>query len=90
MSTCAGMRKMGWTHGTDARLELSMLILACSQSLREHMEQRGTAVPQCSSIAGDHQQIMAISGNTTGCESMLAPTWNETGPCGHSSSAFLL
>lgn len=41
---------MGWTHGADIRLKLSMqweLIPVCSQSLSE---QRGTAAPQLQGI----------------------------------------
>lgn len=55
VSTCARMRKIGWTHGADTRLKLSMLILVCSQSLREHTKRNC-----CSPTAEDQQQIRVL------------------------------
>lgn len=46
---------MGWTHGADTRLELSMqweLILVCTQSLREHMGQEELLLPNVPQLQG--------------------------------------
>lgn len=56
MSTCARMRKMGWTYGTDTCLKLSMqreLILVCLQSLRNTGNKEELLLPKCRGSSAD-------------------------------------